>query len=569
MMAYLGTERNAVGEGGEREQSGVVGSKGLVLDDGMVAGREEPPEDRSDERTAVRRNNKILEVFPGREEFRCLARQGSVVPVYCELTADLETPVSLFQKVAGTTPIAFILESVEAGEKPGRYSFIGSQPFMTMRVQGESLERVEIDDQGEEIREVFTSPDPLAEIQRELDRFQPVLLPGLPPFFGGAVGYVGYEAAGYCEPILKRTGPDLGTDPEPDIFMMFTDYVLVFDHARHTVKVIVNARTGREEAERVYQRSREKLEELVLRIRCGNGLDSGSAGEAEFFALPEDRDTLTPNMTPAEFERMVNKAKEHIQAGDIFQVVLSQRFTGELRCPPFELYRALRMVNPSPYLFYLDCGDIQLIGSSPESHVRVTGNRVWMRPIAGTRKRGGSPREDEMLERELLSDEKELAEHVMLVDLARNDLGKLCEYGSVQVTGFSTIERYSHVMHIVSGVQGELHPGIKPVEVLRATFPAGTVSGAPKIRAMQIIADLEPHRRGPYSGVVGYFGFSGNLDVCITIRTITVREGRISIQAGAGIVADSDPRKEYEETLNKARGMVVACRRAEKRGWYI
>ncbi|MBO8127015.1 MAG: anthranilate synthase component I [Firmicutes bacterium] len=499
-----------------------------------------------------------MQVLPDRREFHYLAREANVIPVSCEILADLETPVSIFQKTADTSP-SFILESVERGERLGRYSFIGNEPFLIIKATDEQMEISETTPDGRKYHRSFTSPDPLAEVQKQLDRFRPAYFPGLPPFTGGAVGYIGYDSVRFCEPILKHNfAPAQGLDV-PDIYLMFTEHLFVFDHVRHTVRVIISARVDGD-PDAAYNAALHKLNQLVQKIDFGAKAPLKTSGHTKTHETQ-----ITSNFTQAAFEASVLRAKECIRSGDIFQVVLSQRLARKLHCHPFDLYRALRTVNPSPYLFYLDCGDLQLVGSSPESHVKVEDNVAELRPIAGTRRRGQTKEEDEALAKELLADEKERAEHIMLVDLARNDLGRISEYGSVQVTDFLTIERYSHVIHIVSSVQGKLRPGVKPVEVLKATFPAGTVSGAPKIRAIQIISELEPTRRGPYSGVVGYIDFTGNLDLCITIRTITVKDGYAYVQAGAGIVADSDPTREYEETLNKAKGMLVACDQAERR----
>lgn len=505
-----------------------------------------------------------LDIIPQREEFLNLAELGSIVPVYCQLRADMETPVSLFHKLVKDSP-SFILESVEGGVRPGRYSFMGSRPFLTFSFRGGTATIREIYPDGKEEVIKTECEDPLVEAQKYLDRYKSILLPGLPPFTGGAVGFIGYETVRFCEPVLIHSKNFVRDDCEmPEMYLMFTDYLLIVDHVKHCLLLVVNARVAEMDPSEAYERACQLIVELVGQLRERRLVPEPRNGYV--LVTHEISESINSNMTREEFAEGVIRAKDHIRAGDIFQVVLSQRFRRPLCCSPFELYRSLRNVNPSPYLFFLDCGEMQLVGSSPESHVRVTGDTVRMRPIAGTRPRGGTPEEDLKMEKDLLADEKERAEHVMLVDLARNDLGKICEFGSVKVEDFFAVERYSHVMHIVSGVSGKLRSGISATEMLRATFPAGTVSGAPKVRAMQIISEIEPDPRGPYSGVVGYFGFSGNLDVCITIRTISIYDGILTFQAGAGIVADSVPQTEYFETINKARGLQKACEMAEKGG---
>lgn len=472
-----------------------------------------------------------MHVSPTLAQFLELSRRGNIVPVTAELLADLETPVSAYAKLRGRGP-SFLLESVEGGEHVSRYSFVGCNP---RRVFSASTE---------------AGGDPLAELEAEMARYRPVELPGLPPFTGGAVGYLGYE---YIR-ALERTVPPAGRDEleVPVLWFMLCDSLVVFDRARQTLRLVVNAHIeGAPEAS--YDAAVRELGRLREALRAPCPLET-----AEFAPATGPIPVPTGNVTPEAFARQVDEAKEHIRAGDIFQLVLSQRFSRPFQRPPLELYRALRTVNPSPYMFILETGGFALVGASPEVHVRLTGRTAEIRPIAGTRPRGRTGEEDLALERDLLADEKEKAEHLMLVDLARNDIGRVCSYGSVEVKEFMTIERYSHVMHIVSQVEGQLAPERSAFDLLRATFPAGTVSGAPKIRAMQLIADMEGTRRGTYAGALGYFSYSGNLDSCITLRTALIKDGRIHIQAGAGIVADSVPAAEYQETVNKASALLRA-----------
>lgn len=476
-----------------------------------------------------------MQVSPTREEFLRLSRQGNVIPVRADLLADLETPVSAYAKLRGAGP-AFLLESVEGGENVSRYSFIGCNP-----------------------RKIFQArpgdADPLAGLEQELAKHQPVDVPGLPPFTGGAVGYLGYEFIHSVEktvPLAARN--ELGV---PMMWFMLCDSVLAFDRAHQTMRLIVNAHTGTK-ANVAYDDACAELQRMQAVLARPSPLASPALGDTRAVQMPAG------NFTQAAFEKMVDDSKEFIRAGDIFQIVLSQRFTREFTRSPLDLYRALRTVNPSPYMFLLETGDFALVGASPEVHVRLTGRKVEIRPIAGTRPRGQTAGEDVALEKDLLADDKERAEHLMLVDLARNDIGRVCAYGSVKVPEFMTIERYSHVMHIVSQVEGQLAPERSAFDLMRATFPAGTVSGAPKIRAMQLIAEKEGTQRGSYAGALGYFSYNGNLDSCITLRTALVKDGKVHIQAGAGIVADSVPAAEYQETINKASALFKAISLAEK-----
>jgi anthranilate synthase component 1 len=476
-----------------------------------------------------------MQVTPSREAFLQLSKKGNVVPVYTDLLADLETPVSAFAKLRGNQP-AFLLESVEGGENVSRFSFIGCNPRKIISAQPGDA-------------------DPLKALEAELAGYQPVDVPGLPPFTGGAVGYLGYEFIHSVEktvPLAKRD--ELGV---PMMWFMLCDSVLAFDRAHQTLRLIVNAHTGTD-AGAAYDAACAELQRMQDALAQPAPLASSALGDSGPVKVPAG------NFTKDAFEAMVAGTKEYIRAGDIFQIVLSQRFSREFNRTPLDLYRALRTVNPSPYMFLLDTGDFALVGASPEVHVRLTGRKVEIRPIAGTRPRGKSGPEDVALEQELLADEKEKAEHLMLVDLARNDIGRVCAYGSVKVPEFMVIERYSHVMHIVSQVEGQLAPECSAFDLMRATFPAGTVSGAPKIRAMQLIAEMEGTQRGSYAGALGYFSYNGNLDSCITLRTALVKEGQVHIQAGAGVVADSVPALEYQETINKASALFKAISLADR-----
>ncbi len=476
-----------------------------------------------------------MQVAPTREEFLRLSRQGNVVPVRADLLADLETPVSAYAKLRGAGP-AFLLESVEGGENVSRYSFIGCNPRKILRARpGDS--------------------DPLAGLQKELAGYRPVSVPGLPPFTGGAVGYLGYE---YIHSI-ERTVPLAGRDEldVPMMWFMLCDSILAFDRAHQTMRLIVNAHVGTD-ANAAYDIACTELRRMQAALTRPSPLASSALGDTGPVQVPEG------NFTKAAFEQMVDDSKEFIRAGDIFQIVLSQRFSRQFTRTPLDLYRTLRTVNPSPYMFLLEADDFALVGASPEVHVRLTGRKVEIRPIAGTRPRGKTAAEDAALEKDLLADEKERAEHLMLVDLARNDIGRVCAYGSVKVPEFMIIERYSHVMHIVSQVEGQLAPERTAFDLMRATFPAGTVSGAPKIRAMQLIARMEGTQRGSYAGALGYFSYDGNLDSCITLRTALIKNDKVHIQAGAGIVADSVPAAEYQETINKASALFKAISLADK-----
>jgi anthranilate synthase component 1 len=474
------------------------------------------------------------------DEFVELAKRATFVPVCKEIVADLLTPVSAFLKIAEHSDYAFLLESVEGGEHVGRYSFLGKDPFLILRARdGQTL--------VERAGATTAAEKPFVDTLRELmNSFQSPFVPGLPRFTGGAVGYLSYDTAESFEPAVSRHDGkgELGDESG---FMLF-DTVLAFDHVQHRILLIANARiSGDEDLRSLYQFACAKIEFLERELERALSLPKGAPGQPM---------QLQSNFTQPAFEAIVRKAKEHIAAGDIYQVVLSQRFSADVGVDPFTVYRALRHVNPSPYMFFIRMGERSIVGSSPEMLVRVEGRHAVTHPIAGTRPRGRNDEEDQRLADELKRNEKERAEHVMLVDLGRNDLGRVCEYGTVRVPTFMTLERYSHVMHLVSVVEGQLSDDHDRLDALVACFPAGTVSGAPKVRAMQIIGDLEPVRRGIYAGAVGYLDFAGNLDFCITIRTIVLEGGKAWIQAGAGIVADSNPTAEYEETKDKARAMV-------------
>jgi anthranilate synthase component I len=490
-------------------------------------------------------------ITPDRDTVRRLFDQGDLVPVYRTLLADLETPVSVYLKLAQTSAASFLLESVEGGEQVGRYSFLGVNPKGLIAVQGDTVTATR---HGvTTTRELAPAEDPLHVIEREFERIQPVRLDGLPRFVGGAVGYLSYDIVRHIERLPNTAQDDLHV---PDLAFMLADTLVIFDHAKHQLIVLANAHnTGDPDA--AYDDALQRIDAITDALaRPLPYLDDVPTGAAN--------GDLESNMSRERFEANVRAAKDYIAAGDAFQIVLSQRFTRQTSAPPFTIYRALRALNPSPYMFFLRFDDdFALIGASPEMMVRLEDGVASVRPIAGTRPRGATEEADHQLAAELLNDEKERAEHVMLVDLGRNDLGRVCDYGTVHVPDMMYIERYSHVMHIVSQVQGRLRAGMSAFDLLRATFPAGTLSGAPKVRAMEIIEELEDTRRGPYGGAVGYFSFDGSMDTCITIRTLMMRGNRVDFQAGAGIVADSDPAHEYDETVNKARALAVAITRAE------
>ncbi len=487
-------------------------------------------------------------LFPDFNEFCTLAGQGNLVPVYREIMADMDTPVTAFRKIDNGQQ-AFLLESIEGGEKWARYSFLGADAALIIRSKGRRVELI----RGNQVT-VQELDDPTTLLRDELARYQPVEVPGLPRFIGGAVGFLGYDMVRHFEQ-LPTDKPD--TIDAWDSYFIITNSLLIFDNVKQKILVVATADLGSSPScEQAYADAVSRIEALVLKLRSPMVVPSTTR--------PAERSVgFTSNITQEYFEAAVEKAKEYVRAGDIIQVVLSQRMSGDLTVDPFDIYRVLRTLNPSPYMFFLRCGDTIVTGASPEVMVRKEGSRVELRPIAGTRPRGATPEQDQQLAEELLADPKERAEHVMLVDLGRNDLGRVCKTGSVVVGELMVIERYSHVIHIVSNVQGELQPGRDAFDLVRATFPAGTLSGAPKIRAMEIIDELEPVRRGIYGGAVGYVSFSGNMDLAIAIRTLVIKDGKVHLQAGAGIVADSDPAAEWQETVNKAMAVRKAIELAE------
>jgi anthranilate synthase component 1 len=490
---------------------------------------------------------------PTEREFEELRDQGyNLIPVAREIAADLETPVSAFLKIE-RGDYSFLLESVRGGEKWGRYTFLGSEPAMVIRARAGRMDIVR-PGRGVEVRSITNSFD---ELRREVKRYRAPELPGNPRFFGGAVGFLAYDIVRCFENIPETVKDDLGA---PDVYMMFTDTMLMFDNVRQTLRIIANVPIDEFPSIRsAYQSAQVKIDDIIQRLK------SPVMPPRFEGAAPAATDaTITSNLTREGYMAMVSAAKEYIAAGDIIQVVPSQRFEAPLTAHPFNIYRSLRTINPSPYMFYLRLGEHTLVGASPEVMVRVEGRDVTLRPIAGTRPRGKTDAEDRAMEAELLADPKERAEHVMLVDLGRNDVGRVSEIGSVNVTEYMTVERYSHVMHIVSNVVGKLREDCDAFDAFRATFPQGTVSGAPKIRAMQIIDELENTRRGVYAGAVGYFSYTAAGAGAIALRTLLIKNNRVYIQAGGGVVADSDPASEFEESVNKARAMVRALQAARE-----
>ncbi len=509
---------------------------------------------------------------PTLTDFLKLAAGGNVVPVARRLLADIETPLSAYRKIRGTGE-SFLFESVEGGEHLGRYSFVGCNPRAIIR---QDRDRVQVLENGKVVEEFkihqpagvgdqtataasggeFAVRDGLEVVERVMKKYRPVSVPGLPRFTGGAVGFIGYEFIHDVEPVVPRPPhDDLQT---PVMYFLIADQLLIFDRVAQTLLLLVNAvLEDSATPEEAYENATGEIDRLVALLEQPAEHHPATV-PAEVPPVP-----FESNVPREKFFANVRKAKEYITAGDIIQVVGSQRFSTLVKASPLDIYRAARSINPSPYMFLLELDGFSLVGASPEIHVRSEDRRVEIRPIAGTRPRGKSAAEDKALQEELLADPKERAEHVMLVDLARNDLGRVCDFGSVQVKDLMIIERYSHVMHIVSQVEGQLSPDKTPYDLMRATFPAGTLSGAPKIRAMQIISELEQTARGPYGGCVGYFSFNGNLDCCITIRTALIKDGRASVQAGGGWVNDSTPENEYQETINKSKAMLKAVALAE------
>jgi anthranilate synthase component 1 len=490
-------------------------------------------------------------VYPDYETFKELSKSGNLIPIYKEILADTETPVSAAMKLNGSP--SFLLESMIGGEKWARYSFLGSDLSRVIRYQNNTLEII---DNNFGVKRVKTDK-PFDLIKRELNSYKPVDVKGLPRFYGGLVGYIGYDMVRYFEklPDVRKPALDL-----PDVYLMVTDTVVIFDNLKGVIKVVSNAHVNDKSIEDTYNEAVGKIKGIIEKLRKSKIKMPKSK---MLKRLKKTKDYISSFSTKDLFMEAVDKSKEYIMAGDIIQVVLSQRFEGDLYAEPFNIYRALRIINPSPYMYFLNIGDAYLVGSSPEILVRLEGSKIILRPIAGTRRRGDTEEEDLELEKELKNDPKEIAEHIMLVDLGRNDVGRVAEVGSVKVTELMEVERYSHVMHLVSNVEGKLKKGLDAFHVLSACFPAGTVTGAPKVRAMEIIEELEPIKRGPYAGAVGYISYSGNMDTCITIRTLIIKDKKLYVQAGAGIVADSKPENEYEETVNKAMGMMKAVEMAE------
>lgn len=494
---------------------------------------------------------------PTLAEVAALAPHYSMIPVRMTLLADQETPIRLYQKIR--TNNSFLLESVEGGSRWARYSFIGLNPFETLEAKGTKISLTRRNTPC-----TLQEGNPIELLRERMKQYRSPQLPDYPRFSGGAVGFFGYNTLHYYEdlPAHKREVLDV-----PDLRFLFVDELIAFDHLKQEIQVIVNMKLegseSPEELEQAYKQTCQRIRELADRIT-----DNAAQAEQKRHVTSETAQasglTITSNMTKAAFEQMVERAKEYIAAGDIFQVVLSQRFTVNTELDPFSVYRVLRTLNPSPYMYYLQYEDATLVGTSPEILVRVEDNKVEIRPIAGTRKRGATPKEDEELAKDLLADEKECAEHTMLLDLGRNDVGRVARYGTVKVEEQMVIEQYSHVMHMVSHVSGQLREDLDPFDAVLSAFPAGTVSGAPKLRAMEIIAELEPDARHTYAGSIGYLSFTGNMDTCITIRTILFKDNQAHIQAGGGIVADSIPEMEYQESVNKASAMFRALEKAEQ-----
>jgi anthranilate synthase component I len=491
---------------------------------------------------------------PSRADFLEQARTFPTVPVYRQLLGDTLTPVSAFQKIE-TGDWAFLFESVIGGERVGRYSFLGADPFLTFEAWDR---KVVIHDRRTGVREELTHADPLKLLEERLGQYRAPRLPGLPRFLGGAVGYAGYDTVRYAENLPNPPADDRGI---PDLSFAFYDRMVLFDQINKTIVVVAHAHVDPAHPEASYADACRRIDELVRQL----SENPATPPLVDIMAGGKVERTMRSNFAPGGYEKVVDKAKEYIRAGDVFQVVLGQRFTTETEAQPFDIYRTLRVVNPSPFMFFVKSGtDLALIGSSPEIMVRVEADKVTIRPLAGTRRRGKTDEEDVALAAELLADPKERAEHIMLVDLGRNDVGRVARFGTVEISDVMTVERYSHVMHISSNVSGRLREGLSAFDALRACLPAGTLSGAPKVRAMQIIDELEPHRRGPYGGAVGYVDFDGNMDTCIALRTIVMKGKTVYLQAGAGLVYDSVPAAEREETENKAMGLLRALELAEK-----
>lgn len=494
--------------------------------------------------------------YPTIKEFREKAKDGNTIPVYRSILADMETPVSAFYKLLPNKH-AFLLESVEGGETVARYSFLGSQPSVLFHSKGHQV-TIEYLTKGEKV--VKDYEDPLVALEEVMQDYQPVSVDGLPEFHGGAVGFLSYDMVRFVEELPDDTEDELQI---PDCLFMIAETILIFDHVNHQIKVVANAHIEND-VDAAYNEAVRKIDELVEKLTSISEEHKRKLAVSENDTHPDTVPDPPSNFTKTEYEEAVRRAKEYIAAGDIIQVVPSQRFSRPVSVDSFDIYRALRVVNPSPYMYYLKCGGFEIVGASPEMMVRVEDGLVQTRPIAGTLPRGKTESEDIEFEQKLLADPKERAEHVMLVDLGRNDLGRVCEYHTVKVTDLMIVERYSHVMHIVSHVTGRLRDNLTAFDVIRSCLPAGTLSGAPKIRAMEIIDELEPTRRGPYGGAVGYFSFSGSADTAITIRTAVIKDGTAYVQAGGGIVADSIPENEYYETVSKAWALLTAIEIAQQ-----
>ncbi len=500
----------------------------------------------------------MIRHVPSRNEFEAEAVPGVMVPVYRELTGDTLTPVTAYRRIEVAGRPGFLFESVVGGERVGRFSFLGSDPFLEFEAAGQ---QVAIQDFRDGVLTRLETHDPLATLEEYVSRFRVAHRKGLPRFIGGAVGMAGYDSVRYVEHLPDAPSDDRGL---PDLAFGFYDSMVIFDHIRKTILVVVLAEVKPDEpVSAAYDRATNKIDEIVEKLAAPVRDESARIVLTDVDTSGQPTLDVRSNLKREEFEEIVRRCQDYIKAGDIFQVVPSQRFEVETSAKPFDIYRALRIVNPSPFLFYLPCRGFSLVGSSPEILVRVDDGEMTVRPLAGTRKRGADAAEDQALADDLLADPKERAEHIMLIDLGRNDVGQVCDFGSVQLTEVMKVEYYSHVMHISSNVVGKLSEGKTAFDALRSGLPAGTVSGAPKIRAMEIIDEMEPNKRGPYAGAVGYFDFSGNMDMCIALRTLVLQENKCYIQAGCGVVYDSVPAAEYEETVNKAKAMVKALQIAE------
>lgn len=501
----------------------------------------------------------MIMYYPDKNTFLKKAKEGNLIPVYAEIIADVETPVSAFLKIK-KSPYSYLLESVEGGEHTARYSFLGTSPQIIFKSKGEEVEIINNNHKSVSVsvdsvskKKVYQSSNPLLELKKILSLYKPAKIEGLPRFYGGAVGYISYDAVRFFEKLPSKNSDDLNI---PDIYFLITDTLLIFDHLKHKIMVVCSVPINKH-PEKSYDEAIEKINKVIGQLRS-------PLREEKIPPVKNITPLSSTNFTPAEFIAAVKKAKKYIYEGDIVQVVLSQRYQQKINCPPFNIYRALRSINPSPYLFYLNFDGLHLIGSSPEMLVRLEEGLIQTRPIAGTRPRGKTEKEEKILQASLLKSKKEKAEHIMLVDLARNDVGRVAKFGTIKVSEFMKIEKYSHVMHIISEVVGKIKNNCDAYEVIKSCFPAGTVSGAPKVRAMEIIEELEPSRRGIYAGCVGYFSFTQNMDTAIAIRTIVIKDGMAYIQTGAGIVADSQPQREYYEAMDKAKALIAALEEGEK-----